>query len=336
MFDTSPITISYEEQESDQIRLDKFLFMKFPEYSRSYFQKLIDNNQVQVNKHSVTKNSYLLKQNDSITIFFVPVHEFKLTPKKVDFDILDIQEDFLVINKPAGLVVHQGASKTEQATLVHGLLYHFQEFQQFNDQDRPGIVHRLDKDTSGILLIARNPQTQIQLSNLFKNRNIQKTYLALVNGHPPKEGTIALPIGRHPGKRHMMTSTHGIASRQALTFFHVKEYFQEYALLEIRPITGRTHQIRVHLTSQGYTIVSDQVYGTLSPLIKRQALHAWKIAFEYKGKNYTYCAPLPPDFQTMLETLEPSALKNLSEFYHPVHHPTHHPVNYPENETREE
>lgn len=304
------VTLIYSKQESNHIRLDKFLFEKFPDYSRSYFQKLIENNQVLVNKNPVQKCSHVLKESDQLTITFSPTHSYNITPQKVAFEIIDEQNDFLVINKPAGLVVHQGASKIQQPSLVHGLLYHFAEFQQFDDKERPGIVHRLDKDTSGILLIARNPQTQIQLSNLFKNRNLQKTYLALVKGHPPIEGTIALPIGRHPSKRHMM-APHGIANRQALSFYQVKTYFENYTLLEVNPVTGRTHQIRVHLASQGYPIIGDQTYGIQSPfLIQRQALHAWKIAFEFKGKKYHYTAPLPQDFQALLDILEPSTINN--------------------------
>jgi 23S rRNA pseudouridine1911/1915/1917 synthase len=295
----------------ESVRLDKFLFTQFPEYSRSYFQKLIENKQIYVNERSISKNSHLLKSADVIKICFMPMHEFKITPQKVDFEILDQQEDFLIINKPAGLVVHQGASKFGQPSLVHGLLYHFQEFQQFDDKERPGIVHRLDKDTSGILLIARNPQAQIYFSNLFKNRDIRKTYLALVKGHPNPEGTIALPIGRHPAKRHMM-STNGICSRQALTFYQVKTYFDNQALLEVKPITGRTHQIRVHLAAQGHGILGDQTYGVISPLIRRQALHAWQISFEFKGKQYNYTAPLPADFEALLNSFTPLTLENFS------------------------
>lgn len=286
-------------------RLDKFLFKKFPTYSRSFFQEIIDQGLVSVNGRPVTKSSYPLKQADAITLTFPPPKDYNLTPTPVAFDIIDVQPDFIVINKPAGLVVHSSESNKDEISLVNGLLFYFQELKNLlNDTNpqRPGIVHRLDRNTSGLLLVARHQEAQIRLAKMFHDREIHKTYLAVVQGHPDKAGTINLPIGRSSTARHKMTSG-GMVSRSALTNFHVLAYYPTTSLLALTIITGRTHQIRVHCTAIGNPVVGDTTYGTASPHITRQALHAWQLSFHYQGKEYHYTQPLPEDMTTLIQKL---------------------------------
>lgn len=289
-------------QQDTPERLDKFLFSAYPDYSRSYFQKLIDDEHILINKSPAAKSSQKLKNGDIISISFAPAHEFNLTPLDVPFEIVDMQEDFLVVNKPAGLVVHNAPTNTEEPSLVRGLLHRFKEFHEFADTERPGIIHRLDKDTSGLILIARNHKAQIALSKLFKDRQVKKTYLAVVTKHPAKNGSIDYDIGRHPIHRHKM-SHQGIASRDALTHYQVLAFYKETSLVAASPVTGRTHQIRVHLAAIGHGLIGDSTYGTTSKVIKRQALHAWRIAFTYKGKDYFYQQTVPADIANLLRTL---------------------------------
>jgi 23S rRNA pseudouridine1911/1915/1917 synthase len=293
-------TLTCEKPEHVGTRLDKFLFIHEPEYSRTYFQELIDKGFVKVSGKEITKSSYTLKNGDIVTYTHPPVKEFKLEPQPVDFEIIDEQPDFIVINKPAGLIVHPSESSKDEISLIHGLLYKFKEFSQFEQSERPGIVHRLDRDTSGLLLVARNIPAQIKLVNMFKERHISKKYLALVFGNPPKKGTIDTPIGRHPFYTHKMAPL-GVNRKQAISHYTVLEYYKHYALLEVKIVTGRTHQIRVHCESIGYPIVGDITYGKSSELIGRQALHSWKLAFEFKGEKFSYTCSIPKDIQNAID-----------------------------------
>lgn len=286
---------------SKDMRLDRFLFSQFPEYSRSYFQELIDNGLIYVNNKPANKSSYLIRIADQVTVTFKN-RQCNLNPIAMDFQVIDQQTDFIIINKPAGLLVHHAASQPETPTLVNGLLYHFSQLKESADQERPGIVHRLDKDTSGLMIVALNDPAHILLSNMFKNRQVQKTYLAVTSKHPAPSGKIDLPVGRHPTERQKM-STKGIESRPALTFYNVLKLYKDTALVAAKIITGRTHQIRVHFAALGHGLIGDEVYGHKSPLINRQALHSWKIAFEYKGKQFCYTCPVPEDFKQLLIAL---------------------------------
>ncbi len=283
-------------------RIDRFLGEMFPEYSRTYFQTLITDGNITVNDTVISKSSHILSEQDEIAITFPPPKKFDLTPRKVDFEVVDIQEDFIIINKPAGLVVHHSKEVPDRVTLVHGLLYSFQELEAFSDTDRPGIVHRLDKNTSGLLIIARTVPAQIALSALFKERKIHKTYLAVVKGHPDREGTIEFSVGRHRTMRHKM-SHQSYDGRDALSHYDVRAYYNDSSLVEVRPVTGRTHQIRVHLAAIGHGILGDALYGRGSKFIPRQALHAWKLSFTYKGHTYSYSQVPPEDFRTLLSRL---------------------------------
>jgi 23S rRNA pseudouridine1911/1915/1917 synthase len=294
-------TITCDNVTDCGIRVDKFLSNHFDEYSRSYFQKLIEQELISVNGTVLKKSKYVVCLNDEIEISFPEEKGLDLTPQKVDFGIVDDQPDFIVVNKPAGLTVHPSKEGKEGATLVNGLLYHFKELSKFEDSERPGIVHRIDKNTSGLLIVAKNIQAQGAFSKMFAERKIKKTYLAVVKGHPEKEGTIELPIGRHPVERHKMSHV-SYEGREATTHYKVLNYYKECSLVSVNIVTGRTHQIRVHFAAIGHGLLGDSVYGIQSKIMKRQALHAWKISFEYKNKNYSYCVPAPKDFADLLKT----------------------------------
>ncbi len=287
-------------------RLDKFIFTNFPDYSRTYFHDLIQDGHITVNDKPAAKPSYTLKADDVISITFPPVKAYDLTPKKVDFEVIDVQPDFIVINKPAGLVVHASDSNKDEVSLVNGLLYYFQELKDLlvgTDDYRPGIVHRIDRDTSGLLIVARTQKGQIALSKMFHDRYIHKTYLAVVEGHSPHDGRITLSIGRDAKERHKMSHA-GICSRDALTNYSTLAYYPENSLIAANIITGRTHQIRVHFSAIGHPLVGDQTYGKKSHFISRQALHAWNMSFTYQGKEYTYRCPMPQDMKLLVEKLK--------------------------------
>jgi 23S rRNA pseudouridine1911/1915/1917 synthase len=293
-------TISVTDAGFVGTRIDKFLAIQLPDCSRSYLKTLIDDGLVLVN-NIPCKGSYAVKMGDMVTITFRS-KQIDLAPMPVEFDIIAVQPDFIIINKPAGLVVHPAPSSPGEITLVHGLLHRFAEMQAFGADERPGIVHRLDKDTSGLLVIARNPQAQAALSALFKQHKMHKKYLAVVDKHPDRTGSIDLPIGRHAHERHKM-GVFGIGARPALSHYRTLAYYAAHSLVEVAIVTGRTHQIRVHMASLGHPIVGDSVYGTSSPLIARQALHSWQLTFEYQGKSYHYICSLPDDMKRVVQML---------------------------------
>jgi 23S rRNA pseudouridine1911/1915/1917 synthase len=291
--------------EQAGIRLDKFLFTHLPDYSRTYFHDLIKGGQITVNQIPIKKPSYSLKESDVVVVTFPPPKKYNLTPQKVDFEVVDVQPDFIVVNKPAGLVVHASESNKNEISLVNGLLYYFKELKELlatTDDYRPGIVHRIDRDTSGLLLVARTQKGQITLGKMFHDRQIHKTYVAVVEGHPPRDGSINLAIGRNRIERHKMSHA-GICSREALTHYKTLAYYPDHALVAATIITGRTHQIRVHFAAIGHPVVGDQTYGKKSSFIKRQALHAWHMAFTYQDKEYCYSRPLPQDIKMLIQKI---------------------------------
>ncbi len=296
-------TLAVDSNEA--IRLDRFLPRHFAGYSRSFFQKLIDQQCVKLNGQIITKNGISLRHGDLLDIHF-PALEEKITkkalPENLSIDIVFEHEHFLIISKPASLMVHRPTATSPAFTLVDWLSLQRSEFTAFERHDRPGIVHRLDKDTSGLMIIARNPYAQAALSNLFKQRAISKTYLAVVEGLAPSSGTIDFHINRDPLAPTKMTHRYA-AGRDALTHYQVQRYFSNTALVEARPVTGRTHQLRVHFAGLGHSIVGDVIYGKASKLIKRQALHAWKLSFSFEGKQYSFQQEPPADFQALLKSL---------------------------------
>jgi len=279
-------------------RLDKTLHAQVPEYSRTYFQDLIQEKQVLVNGIAMTKPSWPIRAGDSLEVFFPAVRQVGALPiPSEDMGVFILYEhaDFLIVVKPAGLVVHRPHSRSTEVTLVDWLVHTCKELSTVGPAERPGIVHRLDKDTSGLMIIPRTNQSHAYFSELFQKRSIEKTYLAYVIGQPPQQGTVDHPIGRDPMQPHKMA--HVASGRSALSQYKVLTYFPSTALLEVKPYTGRTHQIRVHLASEGYPLVGDKVYGTEDGRIARHALHAYRLSFTYKEQWYSFICSMPRDMQ---------------------------------------
>ena len=266
---------------------------------------------MKLNDHKVIKASYTLRPGDQIFINFPQESNEKnekVIPHDIDVTIVAKCDDFLIINKPTGLVVHAPTQNYQDVTLSDWVVGTHEEIAHVGLIDRPGIVHRLDKDTSGLMIIPRTNHAHGTLTDMFKQRKIHKTYLAIVLGHPPATGTIDFYIGRHPtikNKMHAFThTTKRPNSRDAVSHYEVVTYFKDYSLVKIKPITGRTHQIRVHFSALGYPILADYVYGMKSKLLKRHALHAHQLEFEFNGKLHSFTSPMQQDLQEVLDKLE--------------------------------
>lgn len=286
-------------------RLDRWLADQFPDTTRSQVQKWIREGRVLVDGGSVSKGGVKLEGGERVTVFKPPPEPALPQPESISLDVLYEDDQVLVVNKPAGLVVHP-APGHRSGTLVNALLAHYPELAQ-GDTERPGIVHRLDKDTSGVLVVAKNTAALEFLQRQFRRREVQKEYLALVHGHPDStRGIIGAPIGRDPRHRQRLWVVPD--GRPATTEFEVIERFAGYTLLLVRPVTGRTHQIRVHLAAIGHPVVGDPVYGPRRsgrdlPL-KRHFLHAWRLTLTLPdGRRMTFEAPLPPDLEETLAVL---------------------------------
>lgn len=308
----SSFTIIAQDEQAGQ-RVDKFIAQHFTAYSRSFLQKLFSQGQILLNQNKILKPSYILRSGDQISITFPQEDVSKPTkeiPADINVEIISQNNDFLIINKPAGLVVHAPNENYQSVTLSDWVVDAHEEIAHVGMIDRPGIVHRLDKDTSGLMIIPRTNQAHAALTDMFKQRKIHKTYLAIVVGHPPATGTIDLYIGRHPiikNKMHAFSpTTRRPNSRDAITHYEVMTYFKDYSLVKVKPVTGRTHQIRVHFAALGYPILADSVYGTKSKLLKRHALHAHQLEFQLHGTTYTFSSPLQQDLQEVLDQLEKS------------------------------
>ena len=303
ILENNAYTLVVESDES--IRIDRFLPTYFSDYSRNFFQKLIDQQHIKLNGEIVHKNGIMLKSGDRLDVYFppsIPPTTHKTIPEHLSIPIIYEHEHFLIIAKPTSLMIHRPTTTSMAYTLVDWLRATRDEFAAFGDSDRPGIVHRLDKNTSGLMIVARNTFAQALLSNLFKQRAIKKTYLAIVEGLPPTTGTINYSINRDLLKPTHMTHRYA-AGREALTHYKVQRYFDTMTLVEAHPITGRTHQLRVHFAGLGHPIVGDPHYGTASKLIKRQALHAWRLSFSFQGQQYEFQQEPPVDFQALVSTI---------------------------------
>ncbi len=289
-------------------RLDHFLARHYPDCTRSYLAKLIQAAQVTVNGSQV-KAGYKLHVGESVQILFPPAEKSDLTPEPVSFDCLHEDEHLLIINKPPGLVVHPAAGNTS-GTLVHGLLYKYRNLPQL-EGGRPGIVHRLDKDTSGIMLIAKTEPVLHKLAQAFHDRLVQKTYQAVLLRTPPENsGRIDAPIGRHPVNRKKM-AVRSQGGRYAVSNWTIRERFAGgFCLAEIGIETGRTHQIRVHMASIQAPVAGDVLYGGktgagsfIQP--QRQMLHAWSLRFNHpvSGEHMHWQAPLWKDMEECVALL---------------------------------
>ncbi|WP_448521731.1 RluA family pseudouridine synthase [Pseudothermotoga sp.] len=308
---SSLLTIKVNKNEAGQ-RLDLFLLSKLPKIiSRSFLQKLIRDGQIKVNDR-LEKPSYKVKANDAITLPDRPMpHQIEISPEPIELNVLYEDSDIIVVDKPAGMIVHPIPSHTS-GTLVNALLYHCKDLQGIGGELRPGIVHRLDKDTSGVMVVAKNDFAHRSLSQQFKNREVFKMYLALVQGKPEKtEGEIQISVARHPTLRVKMT----VASegRIAVTYYKVLKSFDDLAsLVAAYPKTGRTHQIRVHMKYIKHPILGDKLYGRADPIfVERQMLHAAVLQFRHPRRNelMKFIAPLPEDFKDALRRLHEESSK---------------------------
>lgn len=282
-------------QESDNLRLDQVLINQYPEYSRNFFQKFISTVGITVNNRLIKKSSYSVKVGDKIE-FDIPENIKKNPDSDLGVNILLDHPDFFIIYKPAGLITHSDVSTQQNITLVDWLLHKFQYLSQVGPENQRAIVHRLDKDTSGLLIIPKDNSTHEYFLNLFKNRQIKKTYLAIVEGNLNSEGVIDYPISRHPHLPYKMTHTIN-SGREAVTKYKPISYSTELniSLIEAKPLTGRTHQIRVHLSAIGFPILGDIIYNKPSKLISRHALHAYKLQFWYKDQYFCIWHEMPMD-----------------------------------------
>jgi len=289
-------------------RLDRYVSEKCPELSRTHAQKLIDSGYITVNDH-VTKAGAKLNIGDRLAIIIPPPPPSSLSPEAIPLNLLYEDDDVLVVDKPAGLTVHPAPGHPSN-TLVNAILFHFPHLADIGDSLRPGIVHRLDKDTSGVMLVAKNSAAQAKLAEQFQARSVVKAYLVLVKGHiTPEDGIIEAPIGRDPYNRKRMAIVS--RGREARTHYHVVKYIGDYTLLEVRPETGRTHQIRVHLSAIGYPVVGDPVYGVKSPYLSRQFMHASRLGFKLPstGEHTEFTSELPSDLEQALNNIANSSPK---------------------------
>jgi 23S rRNA pseudouridine1911/1915/1917 synthase len=286
-------------------RLDVFLSEKISELTRSQIQKIISAKRVTVSG-TVRKSNYKLKDGERVDIGYELIEPLEIQPEDIPIDVIYDGPHILIVNKPSGMVVHPGAGNRTH-TLVNGLLFHFPDIKDVGPEDRSGIVHRLDKETSGLMVIARNRNVYTSLQKQFKKREVEKLYHGLVWGRmPEKKGEFTWALGRHV-KHGERISVSTKKPRDAVTLFSVQKEYKEFTFLEIKPVTGRTHQIRVHLAAAGHPIVGDSRYGRRKTKIRipRLFLHAFYLSFVHPetGERVEFSSPLPKDLDEFLENL---------------------------------
>lgn len=292
---------SYEEE-----RLDKYLSLIFPEQSRSFFQKLIKDGRIRVNEKT-EKANYRLKTQDLIEVSIPEAVETPILPENIPLDILYEDDDLLIVNKPKGMVVHPSAGHYT-GTLVNAIMYHCKDsLSGINGEIRPGIVHRIDMDTTGSLIVCKNDESHVFVAEQIKEHSVVRKYRGIVCGHvKEEEGTIHAPIGRHPIERKKMAINEK-NGKDAITHYRVLEHFANYTYMEFQLETGRTHQIRVHMASIGHPLLGDTLYSSgKSPYkLQGQTLHAMTIGFIHpRTKEYLeVSAPLPEYFEKILRDL---------------------------------
>ncbi len=303
-----PLTLSFQAQTSHP-RLDQFLQQTHPELSRSRWQQLIELGHVQVNGAVVQVKKHNLKPGDWVLVELPPPQASDLLPEAIPLDILYEDDTIILLNKPVGMVVHP-APGHYSGTLVHALLAHCPDLPGIGGEQRPGIVHRLDKDTSGVMMVAKTEFALHHLQAQIQARTAKRDYFGLVRGVPKtQEGIINAPIGRHPTDRKKMAVTEPGLGREAITHWFIQERLGLYTLVLFQLETGRTHQIRVHANFAGWPIVGDPLYGSTRKLVGKvlhgQLLHAWKLSLEHPltGERLSVTAPLPKFFKQLLQAL---------------------------------
>lgn len=288
-------------------RLDKFLVEQLQEFSRSRIQGLIVDGFVDVNGHAAKKAGQTVENGFNITVRIPPPTPTDLIAEEIPLDILFENDDLFVINKPAGMVVHPAAGHSS-GTLVNAVLGYDPEIEGIGGEERPGVVHRLDKETSGLIVLAKNERAHRWLQDQFRLRKVEKTYLALVDGKPPTpSGRVEAHIGRDPSHRKKMAIVSESRGREAISEYKTMESFDKHTLLEFHPLTGRTHQIRLHCEFLGCPIVGDEIYGRKKPSIEigRHFLHAFrlKIILPNESQAKFFEAPLPEELERVLISL---------------------------------
>jgi 23S rRNA pseudouridine1911/1915/1917 synthase len=300
-----PITLL--NRNEDTIRLDKFLAEHLERYSRSFIQKIISEGGVSLDGFPIYKKSEPVHPGAEVEIIIPPTEETTLIPEIIPLDILFENKDLIVVNKPAGMVVHPSLGHTK-GTLVQAVLGYAPEIEGVGGVKRPGLVHRLDQDTSGVILLAKNDQTHQFLQEQFRSRVVEKIYLALVEGQPPSaQGRVEVAIGRDPKHRQQMAAVVERDGKEAISEFFTLEVFPDHTLLKVSILTGRTHQIRIHMAFLGCPVVGDLVYGRKKATlpVERQFLHAFRLSIQLPGEKNkrTFEAPLPADLATVLDSL---------------------------------
>lgn len=296
----------FDEQNSD--RLDKFLVSNLPEFSRARIQGLIADGFVTVNGAGAKKAGQVIEDGDDIEVRIPPPMPSGLIPEDIPLDIIFENDDLIVVNKPAGMVVHPAAGHYS-GTLVNAVLGYDPDLEGIGGEERPGLVHRLDKETSGLIVLAKNERAHNWLQEQFRLRQVEKTYLALVDGKPPTPtGRVEAPIARDPSHRKKMAIVSPGKGREAVSEYKTLESFKNHTLLEFRPHTGRTHQIRLHCQFLGCPIVGDSVYGkrTVTATINRHFLHAirLKIILPNEKQPRTFEADLPEELKNVLDEVK--------------------------------
>ena len=297
------MTLTFRVDEAGE-RLDTFLAQRCPDLSRSRIQALTTEGCVTVDG-APSKPAARLRKGQTVSLVVPPPAPSTLVPQAMDLVVAYEDADLLVIDKPAGLVTHPSPGHPDH-TLANAVLAHCPDLEGVGGEIRPGLVHRLDRDTSGLIVVAKNDAAQAGLSGQFKDRTVSKAYIAAVTGHPEAERAIIdAPIGRHPRSRTRMAVV--TTGRDAVTEYDVLRRLRTYSLVEARPRTGRTHQIRVHLASIGHPVAGDAIYGRPAPGLERHFLHAHRLAFDHPrtGERLELESPLPNDLQAFLDSVVP-------------------------------
>jgi 23S rRNA pseudouridine1911/1915/1917 synthase len=301
---TTPLSLSTLE---DNLRLDLAISSQLDDISRARIQRLIRQGHVQVDGKPIVQPSHRVKKGQNIQVVVPQERIATIVPEDIPLDVIYEDESVLVINKVAGMVVHPSAGH-ERGTVVNAAIAHDPNLEGIAGEIRPGVVHRLDKDTSGVLIMAKNELALLELQKQFKDREVEKLYFALVDGFPPTpEGRIETPIGRDPRRRDRMAVVTPRKGKEAITLYSIRERFQEHCLLNATPQTGRTHQIRVHLSFIGCPVAGDRVYGQKNSTIRltRHFLHARTLKLRLPGekKPRSFHADLPGELSLLLEEI---------------------------------